>query len=397
MHAESWCCGRLAAGVAALALLCACGGGGKKPPPVPPLQVTGGPTGGDAAGAGPQFDREKILNVYSWTDYIAPDTVANFERETGIVVRYDTYESNEVLETKLLTGHTNYDVVIPTDTFFERLLHAGVFRGLDLDELPNRTNLDPEIMRRLALHDPGNAHGMPYLWSTVGIGYNEAKLAERLGGRRPDSWSVLLDPAQAAKLADCGISIIDSPPDVFEVALLYLGRNPNSLDKADAEAAAGVLMRIRPFVRMIDSTQNISDLANGSLCLTLGWSGDMVQARDRAREAGTGVRIAYFLPSEGTVLTTDMMGIPADAPHPHNAEHWMNYLMRPEVIASITNAVKYPNGNSASLPFVSERIKGDPAVYPPAEARANLHPMFAQPPEYSRLITRLWTRFRTGE
>lgn len=389
---------RLAAGVASLALLCACGGGGKKPPAgAAAAGPRAGLPAGTAAGAGPQFDREKILNVYSWTDYIAPDTVANFERETGIVVRYDTYESNEVLETKLLTGHTNYDIVIPTDTFFERLLQAGVFRRLDQEELPNRSNLDPEIMQRLALHDPGNAHGVPYLWSSVGIGYNESKVGDRLGRLKPESWSVLFDPLIAAKLADCGISIIDSPPDVFTAVLLYLGRNPNSLDKADAEAAGAVLMNIRPFVRMIDSTQNISDLANGSLCLTLGWSGDVLQARDRAREAGNGVRIAYFLPREGSVLTTDMMGIPADAPHPHNAEQWMNYLMRPQVIAAITNSVKYPNGNSASLPFVDERIKGDPAVYPPAAARANLHPMFAQPPEYSRMITRLWTRFRTGE
>jgi putrescine transport system substrate-binding protein len=369
----------------ALILLCACGGGAK-----PPLDATSTPTG-------PALDAEKVLNVYSWTDYIAPDTVANFESETGIRVRYDTYESNEVLETKLLTGHTNYDIVIPTDTFFERMLHAGVFRHLDLDEMPNRTNLDPEIMQRLALHDPGNAHGVPYLWSTVGIGYNESKMRERLGYSKPDSWSVLLDPAYAAKFADCGIAIIDSPPDVFAAVLLYLGRDPNSLEKADAEAAAAVLMKIRPYVRMISSTQNISDLANGGLCLMLGWSGDILQARDRAREAANGIRIAFFLPREGSVLTTDMMGIPSDAPHPHNAERWMNYLMRPQVIAAITNSVKYPNGNSASLPFVNDDIKGDPAVYPPASARTNLHPMFAQSPDYSRMITRLWTSFRTGE
>ncbi|MGA2778763.1 MAG: polyamine ABC transporter substrate-binding protein [Steroidobacteraceae bacterium] len=378
-------CGlRLSAAVVALALASACGGG--KP--------TQGPS---AARTGPQFDAEKILNVYSWTDYIAPDTVANFERETGIVVRYDTYESNEVLETKLLTGHTNYDIVIPTDTFFERLLHAGVFRRLDPDELTNRSNLDADIMQRLALHDPGNAHGVPYLWSTVGIGYNVAKLRERLGPTAPDSWSVLLEPTNAAKLADCGISVIDSPPDVFAAALLYLGRDPNSFDPRDAADVAAVLMKLRPYIRMIESTQDISDLANGSLCLTLGWSGDILQARARAREAANGVQIAYFLPREGSVLTTDMMGIPADAPHPHNAEQWMNYLMRPDVIAAVTNAVKYPNGNSASLPFVSEAIKGDPSIYPSAAARAHLHAMFAQPPEYSRLMTRIWTRFRTGE
>jgi putrescine transport system substrate-binding protein len=367
-----------------LVLLGGCGGGKPAPSGAPAL-------------AGPPSDTEKVLNVYSWTDYIAPDTVAKFEQETGIKVRYDTYESNEVLETKLLTGHTNYDVVIPTDTFFERLIGAGVFRRLDQDELPNRSNLDPEIMRRLALHDPGNAHAVPYLWSTVGIGYNEAKVRERLGARKPDSWSVLLDPANAAKLADCGISIIDSPQDVFAAVLVYLGRDPNSRDPLDAEAASALLMKIRPFVRSIDSTQNISELANGSLCMTLTWSGDVLQARDRAREARNGTQIAYLLPREGSVLTTDMIGIPADAPHPHNAERWLNYLMRPEVIAEITNVVKYPNGNIASLPFVKDSIKGDAAVYPPAATRDNLHALFAMPPDYSRLMTRLWTRFRTGE
>jgi putrescine transport system substrate-binding protein len=348
--------------------------------------------------AGTGVGEEKVLNVYSWTDYIAPDTVANFERETGIQVRYDTYESNEVLETKLLTGHTNYDIVVPTDTFFERLVRVGVFRKLDVEELPNRSNLDPDILRRLAVHDPGNAHAVPYLWSTVGLGYDVQQLAHRLGTASPAAtWALLFDPRNAVKLQDCGISVIDSPAEVFAAALLYLGRDPNSRDPADAADALGVLMKIRPYVRSIETTEYIGELANGSLCLTLGWSGDVLQARERAREAGRGVQIGYLLPTEGSLLETDMMAIPTDAPHPHNAERWLNYLMRPEVMAAITNAVQYPNGNAAALGFVDERIKTDPGIYPPASERAKLRAMTSQPPEYARLQTRLWTAFRTGQ
>jgi len=352
-----------------------------------------------ACGRAPQgpAGEEKILNVYSWTDYIAPDTVANFEKETGIKVRYDTYESNEVLETKLLTGHTNYDIVVPTDTFFERLVRVGVFRKLDVDELPNRGNLDPDILQRLALHDPGNAHALPYLWSTVGLGYDLDKVAQRLRSAPGASWSLLFDPANAAKLQDCGISVIDSPAEVFAAALIFLGRDPNSRDPADAAAALAVLMKIRPYVRSIETTEYIGELANGSLCLTLGWSGDVLQARERAQEAGKGVRIGYLLPHEGSLLETDMMAIPADAPHPHNAQRWLDYLMRPQVMAGITNSVRYPNGNSAALAYVDARIKTDPGIYPPTEDRAKLRALSSETPEYARLQTRLWTVFRTGQ
>jgi putrescine transport system substrate-binding protein len=340
---------------------------------------------------------EATLNVYSWADYIAPDTVANFERATGIKVRYSTFESNEVLETKLLTGHTNYDIVVPTDFFFERLMKAGVFRKLDKTALPNSGNLDPDLMQKLAVHDPGNLYSVPYLWFTTGLGYNLDKVRERLGSAEINSWSLLLDPKNAAKLQDCGILIIDSPTDVFSSVLMYLGKDPNSRDPADFSAAADTLMKIRPFVRAIDSVGIIGDLANGGLCLILGWSGDIMLARYRAQEASNGVKIRYFVPREGGLIGADMMSIPADAPHPRNAEIWMNYLMRPEVMAGITNAVKYPNGNRASLKFVAEAIRSDPAIYPDAETRAKLQTLPATPPELVRLTTRLWTRFRTGQ
>jgi putrescine transport system substrate-binding protein len=354
---------------------------------------------GPAAGAAPatgRFDSEKVLNIYSWADYIAPETVANFERETGIKVRYDTYDNNEVLETKLLTGRTNYDVVDPTEQFFERQLHAGVYQKLDKSALANLVNTDPEIMRRMAIHDPGNLYAVPYMWTTTGLGFNVDQVRTRLGAAPPDSWALLFDPGNAAKLQECGITIIDSAGDVFASAIIYLGRDPNRHDPADVAAASELLRRIRPFIRYIDPAQYITDLANGTACLALGWSGDVEQARSRAKEAKTGANVSYLVPREGAVMTVDMMGIPQDAPHPRNALIWLNYLMRPDVIAGITNYVKYPNGNSASLPLVRAAIREDESIYPNAATRARLVTAEAVPPEYSRLITREWTRFRTG-
>jgi putrescine transport system substrate-binding protein len=338
----------------------------------------------------------KTLNVYSWIDYIAPDTVANFEKETGIKVRYDTYDNNEVLETKLLTGHTGYDIVIPTENFFDRQLRAGVYRTLDKGALPNLVNADPDIMRRLAVHDPGNLHAVPYLWTTTGLGYNVDRVKERLGTSITDSWALLFDPENARKLKDCGIAIIDSPLEVFQSAMIYLGKDPNRHDPADVALASELVRKIRPFVGRIDPDL-IAPIANGDVCLAFAWSGDVETARNRALEAGKDVRIAYFVPREGALLTVDMMAIPADAPHPRNAEAWMNYLLRPEVIASISNYVKYPNGNSASLPYLDPSIKADPSVYPDAATRARLLTNSAVTLDYSRLITREWTRFRTGE
>jgi len=350
-----------------------------------------------ACGARGKPPAAETLNIYSWADYIAPDTVANFERETGIKVHYSTFDTNEVLETKLLTGRTNYDVVVPTDFFFERLKKAGVFRKLDKTALPNSVNLDPDIMQKLAVRDPGNLYSVPYLWFTTGIGYNVDKVRERLGSADFDSWSLLFDPKNAAKLQDCGILIVDSPTDVLSSVLLYLGKDSGSRDPDDLNAAAEVLMKIRPFVRSIDSVGVIGELGSGGLCLILGWSGDIVLARARALEASSGVHIRYFVPREGGLIGADTMSIPADAPHPRNAHIWLNYLMRPEVMAGITNAVKYPNGNRASLAFVQDAIKNDPAIYPDAATRANLHILPATEPELNRLRTRLWTRFRTGQ
>jgi putrescine transport system substrate-binding protein len=360
-----------------------------------------GPRNGTGAsppgGAGSADDRDgKVVNVYSWIDYIAPDTVADFEKETGIKVRYDTFDNNEVLETKLLTGHTNYDVVVPTENYFDRQLKAGVYRKLDKNALPNLKNADPEIMRRMAVHDPGNQYAVPYLWSTTGLGYNVDKVRARLGSAVPDGWALLFDPGNAARLQDCGVAIVDSPLEVFESAIIFLGHDPNRRDPQDVAAASALLRRIRPFVNRIDPDL-IPPLASGEICLALTWSGDVETARNRAKDASTGANIAYLVPREGALMTLDMMGIPADAPHPDNAQIWMNYLMRPDVIAKITNYIKYPNGNAASLPLVDAAIKADPGVYPDEATRARLVTHTAASLEYSRLVTREWTRFRTGE
>jgi len=351
---------------------------------------------GGAPATGAAYDSERVLNIYSWADYIAPDTVANFERETGIEVHYDTFDNNEVLETKLLTGHTNYDVVLPSEHFFDRQLRAGVYRPLDRQALPNLVNADPDILRRMALHDPGNRYATPYMWTTTGLGYNVDLVQRRLGAPVPDSWSLLFDPASAARLQDCGIAVIDSPLDVIDAALIYLGRDPNRHQAEDVAAAGELLRRVRPYVRKIDPYP-IADLASGSICLYLAWSGDVAAARSRALENGTGARIAYLLPREGSWMTIDMMAIPADAPHPHNAEAWLNYLLRPQVIAAISNYIKYPNGNAASLAFVDAALRADPSVYPDAATRARLLTNTGVPLEYSRLVTREWTRFRTGQ
>jgi putrescine transport system substrate-binding protein len=301
-----------------------------------------------------------------------------------------------VLETKLLTGHTNYDVVIPNENFFDRQMRAGVYRKLDKEALTNIGNADPEIMRRLAVHDPGNLYAVPYMWTSTGLAYNVDRVKERLGSPVNDSWALLFDPANARKLQDCGIAIIDSPLEVFQSAMIYLGRDPNRHDPGDIAAASELLRKIRPFVGRIEPDL-IAPVASGDVCLAFAWSGDMEIARNRAIEASRGVQIAYFVPREGALLTVDMMAIPADAPHPRNAEAWMNYLLRPEVIAAISNYIKYPNGNRASLPYLDASIKADPSIYPDAATRARLLTNSAVSLDYSRLVTREWTRFRTGE
>ena len=341
-------------------------------------------------------DTEKVLNVYNWSDYIDPDTVRNFEAKYGIKVNYDVFDSNEVVETKLLAGNTGYDLVMPSAQFMERQIKAGVFQKLDKSVLKNVGNMDPAIMRRVALHDPNNEHAIPYMWGTDGIGYNVDKVRKIMPDAPLDSWALVLDPKYAAKFKDCGISILDAASDIRSIVLIYLGKDPNSQDAGDLKRVEEQLMKIRPYVRKVNSSQYIEDLANGDLCLAVGYSGDVLQARDRAREAGKGVQVAYALPKEGSIMWFDMMVIPADAKHPKNAHLFIDYLMQPEVAAANSNAVHYPNGNLASEQFIKPEVKNDPSVFPGAEVKAKLSPELAVGDDYNRLLTRTWTRFQTG-
>lgn len=340
---------------------------------------------------------EKVLNIYNWSDYIAEDTIPDFEERTGIDVNYDVFDSNEVLEAKLLTGSSGYDLVVPTANFMARQIQAGAFQELNKDALPNLANMDEALMERVAVHDPENAHSIIYMWGTTGFGYNVEMIDERMPDAPVDSWDMMLDPEVVANFADCGVAILDAPStDVIPIVLNYLGLDPNSDDRDDLAKAEAHLKELRPHVRYFHSSQYINDLANGDVCLAMGWSGDILQARDRADEAGQGVEVDYVIPKEGTVLWFDMMAIPADAPHPENAHAFLNYLMEPEVTAAITNYVYYANANAAATEFVEDEVKNDPGIYPSDEVKEKLFGVTTKSARYDRNVTRSWTSVKTG-
>jgi putrescine transport system substrate-binding protein len=337
------------------------------------------------------------LHVYNWSDYIAPDTIANFAKETGIPVTYDVYDGNEVLEAKLLAGGSGYDIVVPSASpFMAREIKAGAFLELDKSRLPNLRNLDPEMLALAAEADPGNAHGVPYLWSVTGIGYNDALVAKALGEGRRDSLALVFDPDNAKKLAACGISLLDTPQEVFPAALAYLGRDPKSRDPGDLDKATGLLLKIRPYVRKFHSSQYINDLANGDICIALGYSGDVIQARNRAAEAKNGVGISFRVPKEGAQMSIDMLGIPKDAPHPGLAHSFIDYILRPPVIAAISDAVSYPSPNAAATALVNPDISGDPGIYPPEAVKKLFYVDLPAARDYERARTRAWNRVKTG-
>ena len=336
---------------------------------------------------------EGVLNVYNWSDYIQPAVIAQFEKEYGIHVNYDVFDSNEILETKLLTGHTNYDIVVPSGAFLERQLQAEIYQKLDKSQLPNLRNVDPDVARAEALYDPGNQYSVDYMWITSGVGYNTADIRQRLPDAPVASWRMLLEPAVVSKFQDCGVSILDAASEVVSTVLLFIGRNPNSNSVDDLKAAEQVLKAVRPYVRYVHSSRYIDDLANGDICLAMGWSGDVKQAHDRA---GKGVDLAYSIPREGAISNYDVLAIPADAPHVHNAHLFINYLLRPDVAAQNSNLIKYANAVAPELQPLEPSVKDDPGVYPPAEVRARLKPERPRPPEFQRLLTRMWTRFKTG-
>jgi len=339
----------------------------------------------------------QIVNVYNWSDYIEPTVIRDFTEETGIKVRYDTFDSNDTLETKLLAGKSGYDVVVPTGFFLERQIKAGVFQKLDKSKLPNLVNLWPEIAQRLAAHDPGNQYAVNYMWGTTGIGYNVKKAREILGAdARIDSWDIVFKPEMLAKFKGCGVYLLDSSDDILPAALKYLGFDPNSRSEGELQKAADLVSKIRPSVRKFHSSEYLDALASGEICFAVGFSGDVKQAQKRAAEAKNGVEIAYVIPKEGAQLWFDNLAIPKDAKNVAPAHAFINYLQRPEVAAKNSNLISYANGNLASQKLVDKEILEDPTIYPDAATMSRLYTIKVYDAATQRLMNRLWTRIKTG-
>ncbi len=345
------------------------------------------------AGAGPS----RVVNFYNWSDYIEQGVLDDFTKETGIKVRYDTFDSNDTLEAKLLAGKSGYDVVVPSAYFLARQIQAGIFLRLDKEKLPNIVNAWPEITNRLASYDPGNQYAVNYMWGTTGIGYNVNAVRDILGANATiDSWDEVFDPARIAKFQNCGVHLLDSSDDVMSAALHYLHLDPNSSDPGDLQKAADLLVKVSPYVRKFHSSEYLNGLATGEICFVVGFSGDIKQAQRRAAEAKGGVAVGYAIPKEGAQLWFDNLAIPKDAPDPDEALALINYLLKPEVAARNTNFISYANGNLASQQFIDKAILNDRTVYPDAATFAKLYTISAHDQKTQRLINRLWTWIKTG-
>ena len=341
-------------------------------------------------------NEDKVLNIYNWADYIGPDTIANFEREFGIDVNYDIFDATAVVEAKLLAGSTGYDLVLHELRYSTRLMRIGVFQPLDKSQLPLWDNLDPWVLGIIARSDTGNQFAAPYMWGTVGFTYNTDMVRERMPDAPVDSAAMLFDPEVTAHFKDCGISLLDESTTVIPLVMLYLGHDPHSVDPAHLAEAEAVLKAVRPNIRYFSSSKGLNDLPNREICIAMTWSGDYAQAQARADEVGADVRLAYTVPREGTVMWFDTLLIPADAPHPHNAHLFLNFLLRPQVIAAISDYIGYANANRASVPFLDPRIANDPASYPPMEARRSWQAGLIYGPKEERLRTRAWSRVKAG-
>jgi putrescine transport system substrate-binding protein len=338
----------------------------------------------------------KVLNVFSWPDYFGPDTISGFEREYGIKVNHDTYDSTEMAEARLLAGRTGYDVVVHAERYSTRLIQIGVYRPLDRAKLTNWANLDPWVLKTLESADPGNRYGVPYLWGTSGFTYNVRMIRERMPDAPLGSADMIFKPEVARHFADCGISFIDEPTDVIPMAMVYLGHHPDSLDPQELAEVEALLKGVRPYIRYFSSAKMLIDLPNEEVCIAMSWSGDYAQAMARSREAGRPVQLAYTMPSEGTLAWFDMWFIPRDAPHPGNAHLFLNYLLRPEVIAGVSNETRYAAPNLKALALVSPEVRDDPAIYPPRELRDTLRKGIIHSPKEERVRSRLWSRVKTG-
>jgi putrescine transport system substrate-binding protein len=372
-------------------VMSACGGGKSGTEGSAAVATSAAPESSGAPGSG------KVLNLYIWSDYLAPNALPDFEKQTGIKVHVSYFDTNETLETRLLAGHSGFDVVVPTASYFERQIKAGVYLTLDKSKLPNLKNMDAQLMSRVALHDPDNAHGVIYTWGTNGLGYNEKMIKALVPDAPLDSWRMVFDPAVASKIAKCGISVLDSPAEMLRVVLSYLGRDPNSQNPDDLAAGEAALTKIRPYIRNINSSEYIEALANGDICLAVGYNGDVLQARDRARDANKGIEIKYIVPKEGSILWFDMLAVPKDAPDAESAYAFLNYMMIPQVAADVSDFRRYATANAAAQPLVQPAVRDDPGIYPPKELRQKLAVQLADSPDQTRAITRVWQKFKTGQ
>ncbi|WP_322981876.1 polyamine ABC transporter substrate-binding protein [Pseudomonas sp. C11] len=340
---------------------------------------------------------QQTVHIYNWSDYIGEQTLANFEAKTGIKPVYDVFDSNETLEGKLLAGRTGYDVVVPSNHFLGKQIKAGAFQKLDRAKLPNWNNLDPALLKQLETNDPGNQYAVPYLWGTNGIGYNVEKVKEVLGVDEIDSWSVLFEPENIKKLSQCGVAFLDSADEMIPAMLNYLGLNPNSTNPDDYAKAEAKLLEVRPYVTYFHSSKYIGDLANGNICVAAGFSGDILQAADRAEEAGKGIDIAYAIPKEGANLWFDMLAIPADSANTDEALAFINYLLDPQVIAEVSDYVGYANPNTKAGELMDQDVRNDPSVYPPQAVLDKLYISAELPVKVQRLMTRAWTKVKSGQ
>jgi putrescine transport system substrate-binding protein len=337
------------------------------------------------------------LNVYNWSDYIAKDTIPNFEKETGIHVKYDNYDSDDTLQAKLLAGSSGYDIVVPTSNYMAKQIQAGVYQKLDKAQMPNLKNLDPVLMKMIADADPGNQYGVPWAYGTDGVGYNVQAVQKALGANAPvDSWALVLDPANLSKLKSCGVSFLDQAVDVFAATLQYMHKDPNSTNPADYQAAFEVLKKVRPYITQFNSSGYINDLANNDICVALGWSGDVGIARRRTQEAKRSYEIKFSNAKEGGLLWFDVMVVPKDAPHAEAAMKWINYIEDPKVNAAITNEVFYPTANKSARQFVTPGVSEDTTVYPGDEVLSKMTLMRPVPTDILRLQNRLWAQLKTG-
>jgi len=346
---------------------------------------------------GAEENPSRVVNFYNWSDYIDPTVLDDFTKQTKISVKYDTFDSNDILETKLLAGRSGYDLVVPTAYFLERQIKAGIFQKLDKAKLPNLINAWDEIARRLATYDPGNQYAVNYMWGTTGIGYNVEKAKAVLGTQTAiDSWDFVFKPELIAKFKDCGVEMLDSSDDVLSAALSYLGLDPNTKEAADLEKAADLVSAVRPFVRKFHSSEYINALASGEICLVIGFSGDIKQSQKRAAEAKNGVDVRYVIPKEGAQLWFDNLAIPKDAKNVSESHELINFLLRPEIAARNTNFIVYANGNAASRAFIDKAILDDRSVYPDDAMMKRLYTIKAHDQKTQRLMNRLWTRVKTG-